>query len=297
MSSFEVTDGVYGIDVELFDAGFNCVYLFDDESPTLVDAGTATGAETVLDGMRACGVAPADLENVVLSHIHVDHCGATSALVEAGHDVDVYLHELTAPNLAEPSGLVESSRQAMGDHFDQIGAPDPVPADAIVEVPDEGTAIDIGTNTLEMVHAPGHSPDHCAVWNPEQRLLYAAECLGGYLERADQWFPPSTVPNFDVELLDEAIDQLRALEPDTILFPHFGVWPGDPETAFETARTELHRFDERILELHDETGSVEATTQAVVDELLAISPPYAEQLESFYGSLVTTGYLMYHDRL
>lgn len=297
MATFEVTDGVYGIDIELFDSGFDAVYLFDDESPTLVDAGTAASAETILDGMRDCGVSPAELEHVVLSHIHVDHSGAASALVEAGTNVDVYIHEMTAPNLVDPSGLVESSKQAMGEHFEEMGEQDPVPEENVVAVSDEGTTIDIGANTLEMIYAPGHSPDHFAVWNPERRLLHAAECLGGYLERADQWFPPSTVPNFDVDLIDEAIDQLQALEPERIVLPHFGVWPKEPETAFDLAKTELHRFDDRILEVHDETGSVEATTEAVVDELLSISPPYDEQVEAFYGKLITSGYLMAHDRL
>jgi glyoxylase-like metal-dependent hydrolase (beta-lactamase superfamily II) len=294
MSTFEVTDGVYGIDVGLFDAGVASVYLFGDDEPALVDAGAATSANAILDGLAECGVDPADLQHLVLSHVHADHSGAASALVEAAPDLNVYIHESTASHLIDPTVLVESSRRAMGDAFELMGEQEPVPAANVVHVPDDGATIDLGENSLELVHAPGHSPDHLAVWNPERRLLFAGECFGVYMERADTWFPPGTLPNFDPDLLEEAIGTLRALEPELIVLPHFGVWPDDPESAFETARTELRRFDERVLELHAATGSVEATKRAVAEELLDVSPPYAPIVETFYASLVTDGYLRHH---
>ena len=297
MSPFEVTDGVYGIDVELFDSAVASVYLFDGDEPTLVDAGAAASADVIEDGLEACGVAPSDLSNLVCSHVHVDHTGAASDLVDAAPELDVYIHESTAPHLIDPSGLVESSRRAMGEHFEPMGEQGPVPEENVVGVPDEGTTIDIGADSLELIHAPGHSLDHFAVWNPERDLLFAAECLGIYLPAADRWFPPSTLPNFDVELIADAIDRLEALEPDRIVFPHFGEWPDDPDEAFETARTELRRYDERILDLYAETGSLEETKRAVGDELLDLSPPYDPDVESFFASLVTEGYLTYHDRI
>lgn len=297
MTTFQVTDGVHGIDAELFDAGFLSSYLFDDAEPTLIDPGHAAGAETVLDGVRACGVDPADIQHIVCSHVHVDHAGAASAVLDAAPDADVYIHEMTAPHLIDPTGLIASSREAMGDHYEQMGEQDPVPEDRIVTVPNAGTTLDIGTNTLELIHAPGHSPDHFAIWNAERDLLFAAECLGGYLPRAEKWFPPSTLPNFDVALIEDAIDRLRELDPEYVLFPHFGVWPGEPDDAFETAERELHRFEDRILEVYEETGSAAEAKALLADDLMAISPPYDAAVEEFYTSLMTDGYLKYHGLL
>jgi glyoxylase-like metal-dependent hydrolase (beta-lactamase superfamily II) len=294
MSTFDVTDGVSGIDIELFDAGVGAVYCFDDAEPALVDAGTAASGATILEGLGECGVAPADLDHLVLSHVHTDHSGAASALVERAPDLTVYVHELTAPHLVDPSGLVESSKRAMGEHFAAMGEQAPVPEANVVEVPDDGRSLDIGGNTLELIHAPGHSPDHFAVWNPERRLLFAGECLGIYLQRADRWLPAGSLPNFDVDVLADTIETLRRLDPERIVFPHFGEWPREPAAAFETAQRELHRFDERILELHAETGSRAETKAAVADELIDAAPPYDEQVEAFYASLVTDGYLKYH---
>ena len=297
MSTFEVTDGVHGIDVELFDAGFLSGYLFDGESPTLVDPGAANSAESVLAAVESLGVDPAAVENLVLSHVHLDHAGAAGALVEAIPDLDVYVHEATAEHLVHPDALVQSTRAAMGEYFEAMGEPTPVPEEAIVPVPESGETVDVGANTLEMIYAPGHSPDHFSVWNPERDLLFAAESVGGYLSRADRWLPPATLPNFDVETLASSVERLRQLEPDRVVFPHFGVYPDEPATAFETADRELRRFDERIVALYEETGSVEATRSRVADDLVDVSPPYDPAVETFYARLVTDGYLQYHDLL
>lgn len=294
MTLFQITDGVYGIDIGMFDSGVASVYLFADAEPTLVDGGTAASAETIMEGMDQCGVAPADLSNLVLSHIHVDHSGAASDLVDAAPDLDVYIHESTAPHLVDPGGLVESSKQAMGEHFELMGEQGPVPEANVVGVADDGTVIDIGSNSLELIYAPGHSPDHFAVWNPERKLLFAAECLGLYFPNADQWLPPATLPNFDVDAIGDAIETLRTLAPERIVLPHFGAWPYDPDEAFETAETELWRFDDRILELYEASDSVAETKRAVKEELLHLSPPYDPTVESFFASLLTDGYLRYH---
>jgi len=297
MTTFQVADGVHGIDAELFDLGFLSAYLFNDAEPTLVDPGHAAGAETVLDGVRDCGVDPADIKHVVCSHVHVDHAGAASTVLDAAPEADVYIHEMTAPHLADPSELIASSREAMGEYFDHMGEQGPVPEDRIETVSSDGTTLDIGANTLELRHLPGHSPDHFAIWNAERDLLFAAECLGGYLERATNFFPPSTLPNFDVALIEEAIAHLQELDPEHVLFPHFGAWPGDSAAVFEHAERELHRYDERILALHDETGAAEETKARVRADLMDVSPPYDPAVAEFYTSLVTDGYLKYHDRL
>ena len=294
MDTFRVTDDVYGIDIGLFDDDVTAVYLFDDEEPALVDAGTAVAADTVLEGIADCGVDPADLRHVVVSHVHADHSGAAADLAEAAPDADVYIHHSTADHLVDPSGLVASSKQAMGDQFEELGAQDPVPRERIVEVGDEGTTVDLGANTLELRHHPGHSPDHLAVWNPERSLLFAAECAVMYLARAERWLPPATLPNFDVDLVDTAIAELRELDPETVVFPHFGVSPLAGEELFDLAERELHRFDERILELYAEHEDLAATKEAVAAELIDCSPPYDPGVEGFYANLITEGFLRHH---
>src|SRR5947209_4507282 len=51
---------------------------------------------------------------VLLTHIHLDHAGATGSLVERWPDLEVYVHELGAPHLIDPARLLESARRLYG---------------------------------------------------------------------------------------------------------------------------------------------------------------------------------------
>lgn len=146
ITTSQVQQGVYSIEIELFDSGFSSVYLFDDEEPTLIDAGAAASADSITRGLTECGVNPSGLQHLVLSHIHVDHSGAASALVDAAPDLNVYIHEMTAPHPTDPSDLIESSKRVMGEHFEQIGEQRPVSEANVTTVSNDGTTIDIGVN-------------------------------------------------------------------------------------------------------------------------------------------------------
>jgi glyoxylase-like metal-dependent hydrolase (beta-lactamase superfamily II) len=179
----------------------------------------------------------------------------------------------------------------MGKHFEDMGAPKPVPEERITTVSEIRTQLDVGSRSLELVHTPGHSPDHLAVWDSETGILFANEGIGEYLPSAKTWLPPATLPNFDIETVKNSIRRLRNLAPSILAFAHFGEWDSDPEAAFDTALDRLVYFDERIPEIHEETRDVELTTRRVRSELLDLEPAYGEDVSSFYASLQTKGFL------
>lgn len=297
MQTFEVATDVYGINLELYGSDVISVYLFDDEEPTLIDTGAAATTDDLLYGLRKCGVYPSEIENIVLSHIHVDHSGGAYQIAKKNKDIDIYIHEMTALHLSNPSDLIKNSQRAMGEHFQQMGKQKGVPASQITTVFDGGDTIDIGKNSLELIYAPGHSPDHMAVWNPEQGILFAAECLGLYFEEANRWLPPSSVPNFNPDMLEETIVKLQRFDSNKIVFPHKGTWPNDPERAFSLANKKLTDFGRRVLEIHNKTQSVSKTKEIVADELIRLSSVYNDGVESFYTDLIVNGYLKYHEKI
>lgn len=295
--TFEVAEGVYGIDIELWDTEVLAAYLFDGEEATLIETGTAAGLNTLVEGLIDLGVHPSDLTNAVISHIHIDHSGGAAGLVDRNPDLNVYIHESSAAHLVDPNRLAESSKRVMGEHFWSMGAPHSLPESNLVRVPDAGITIDTSTRSLEVVHVPGHSPDHLAVLDGESNILFANESIGSYFPKSDFWLPPATLPNFDIDAVEASIETLRSLAPEKVVFSHFGSWDGTPEVAFDTAETRLEAFDERILELYERYGDVDETIDAVREDLLQFDPNYDPSVESFYAPLVTHGYLRHHGLL
>jgi glyoxylase-like metal-dependent hydrolase (beta-lactamase superfamily II) len=74
--------------------------------------------------------------------------------------------------------------------------------------------IDGGDLTLELIHTPGHTEDHIAVWVPELRLLLAGDA-------AEHPFPcvgaPETLPE-----LRRSLERLARLEPAAVIPCHGG---------------------------------------------------------------------------
>jgi len=291
--SVRITEDIYGIDLWMFDEEVLAAYVIEEPEPVLIETGYARGTELLHSGLRDIGIAPATLAHAIVSHVHLDHSGGASALVEAATGLQVYIHKSTAEFLLDPDGLVESTRRAMGRHFEEFGAPEALPAENLARVGDEGRSLTVDDRTLELVHTPGHSPDHLAVWDPTSQTLFANEAVGSYYPRADTWLPPATLPRFDVTAVEESIDRLRGFDADRLAMSHFGVRE-DPQNALDTAAERLALFEERVPALYNEHDrDLGATERAVRSELVDLGP-YHDDIEAFETGFQTRGFLRYH---
>src|SRR6059058_392077 len=81
----------------------------------LVDPGPGSCLGTLLDALD--GDPPRAL---LLTHIHLDHAGASGALVQRWPHLEVYVHERGAPHLVDPSRLLESARRLYGPDMDRL---------------------------------------------------------------------------------------------------------------------------------------------------------------------------------
>ena len=112
--------------------GAIAAYRIEGPESTLVDPGPSPSLPTVLEKLRAAGDDPSTLQNLVLTHVHLDHAGAAGHLVESCPDLTVHVHVDGAPHLVDPERLVASTRRTFGEAYDELyGEVKPVPADRI----------------------------------------------------------------------------------------------------------------------------------------------------------------------
>ncbi len=256
---------VHYVDTGMYDVEeYGSVYVVDADRPALVDTGIGTRYESILDAMAEVGVAPEELEVIALTHVHLDHAGGAGHLVEACPNATVSVHDIGAPHLVDPERLWEGTKQAVGDQITYYTEPKPVPEDRIVEVGD-GDTIDLGNHRFEVVHAPGHAPHQVVFHDPTIDGVFTADAAGIYTPSTDELHVTSPPVNFDLDQALADVDRIRRIDPETLLYGHFGPQPtGDLLDEYETKLTEwVESVRAKRAELGDDDAVVDHFVDAV----------------------------------
>ena len=265
VSAGDCTD-LYYLDTEMYDvSGYGAVYLLDAERPAIVDTGIGTNHELVLEALAEVGIAPEDLEIIAPTHVHLDHAGGAGFLAEACPNAEVAVHGIGAPHLIDPSRLWKGTKRAVGDQIEHYVEPKPVPEERIREIGD-GDVIDLGDHSLVVHHAPGHAPHHCVFEDPENDAVFTADAAGIYVPELDAVEPTSPPPNFDFEQCLDDVDLLESLDPEVLLFAHYG--PVEDVGILDEYREVLSEWTDAVAEKRaelDDEGAELDDDEAVVE--------------------------------
>src|SRR5580700_11006738 len=137
-----------------------CALLPSSGHHALIDPGPASTVDNLRHRLQEHGLSVADLDAILLTHIHLDHAGATGALVRENPRLSVYVHASGARHMVDPAKLLASASRLWGDELPILfGETLPVPPENlhIMEGPQRLT---LGSRTLDVVHTPGHASHH-----------------------------------------------------------------------------------------------------------------------------------------
>ncbi len=283
----------YYLDTGMYDTErYGAVYILDAERPALIDTGIGTNYEFVLEAMEEVGIEPEDLKVIAPTHVHLDHAGGAGHLAEACPNAEVHVHGIGAPHLVDPERLVEGTKRAVGDQWEYYAEPEPVPEGRITELSD-GDAIDLGDRVLEVHHAPGHAPHQVVFHDPACDAVATGDAAGIWvpqLETVRQTSPPA---NFDLEACLEDVETIRSLDPDVLLFGHFGPAPASDELLDEYKEV-LTEWVEDVEAKRAELGNDEAVIEHFVENT-DMSEVWGERKARAEERLNTRGVLGYLD--
>jgi glyoxylase-like metal-dependent hydrolase (beta-lactamase superfamily II) len=79
MSFEKIAPGVHAISLGYV----NAILLEDGNGPVIVDTGFPDSAEKILDGLQGLGHAPQDVQQIIVTHKHIDHTGSLADLKQA----------------------------------------------------------------------------------------------------------------------------------------------------------------------------------------------------------------------
>src|SRR5262245_8058833 len=192
----------------------------------IVDPGPTSTLATVRGELETAGVRIADLTAILLTHIHLDHAGATGSLVRENPRIRVFVHEKGAPHMADPAKLLASAARLYGDAMDRLwGAFEPVPRDSMV-VLRGGERIEAGGRALEVAYTPGHASHHVSYFSADTGIAFVGDTAGVKLLPDAFVLPATPPPDVDLELWSESFRIIDAWRPDALFLTHFG--PSSP---------------------------------------------------------------------
>ncbi|PVZ70617.1 MBL fold metallo-hydrolase [Pelagibaculum spongiae] len=153
----------------------NCTLLWCDETNQAAIVDPGGNLERIEAALQETGV---ELKQILLTHGHLDHVGGTGDLAEQ-KGLLIY-----GPHLADAFWIEALDDQAKRFYLD------PVTGFTPTKWLDDGDSVQIGNQTLEVFHTPGHTPGHITFLNRENKLAMVGDVLfAGSIGRTD--FPGS----------------------------------------------------------------------------------------------------------
>lgn len=260
--------------VELVQPRYGSVNVFR-VGDTLVDTGHVC-AESVdllnaaLDGGRLDGV-----DRVVLTHPHIDHVGGSMTVPEVTHlphvvyegaddlvasytDYLVEAHRETADFSAGlgPDEDAEEPQQVGGDRYFPLDIEYAEDEVAIERVVRHGDTVHVGDYACEVVHTPGHSHQHMALYHAPSDVMFSGDIVstnGHFMYGPVHW---------DVGEYKTGLRRIRERDP-ALLLPGHGGPMDDPAARVDDALAKAAQVEDAILTTVEAEGELPAHDLAV----------------------------------
>jgi glyoxylase-like metal-dependent hydrolase (beta-lactamase superfamily II) len=203
----KITDGVYQVaGGDITDGSDAAAFLLTLAEPVLIDTGAGRSIDKIIENIRAVGVDPAAVGNVILTHNHIDHIGGAPYLKKR-YGCKLIMHELDAR--AVRSGDDHATAAGMyGVSFP------PTPVD--VTFTEAEYRLAIGDDIIVLFHTPGHTPGSISPYIDLKgtRVLFAQDVHGPFMAAFGS----------DINEWRGSMERLIALSPDVLCEGHFGIY-------------------------------------------------------------------------
>jgi glyoxylase-like metal-dependent hydrolase (beta-lactamase superfamily II) len=195
---------------------------------------------------------------IALTHIHLDHAGASGTLARRFPDAEVWVHERGAPHLADPSRLLASATRLYGENMERLwGEVVPVPAERLRVLRGGETLGDI-----EVAYTPGHAVHHVSYLHTPTGCAFTGD-IAGVRIGSGPVLAPTPPPDIDLEAWRRSLDTLELWRPRALAIAHFGRHE-DAESHLRALREHLDEL-ERLAGRLDEAGFAAAMSARVAE--------------------------------
>jgi glyoxylase-like metal-dependent hydrolase (beta-lactamase superfamily II) len=189
----------------------NCSLVWDDATAQAAVIDPGGDLDLLLAEVARLGL---QLEQIWLTHAHIDHAGGAGELAE----------RLSLPIIGPHEGD-QFWIDGLAMQSARFGFP-PARAFTPTRWLHDGDTVTLGSHTLQVRHCPGHTPGHVVFYSPEIGRAFVGDVLfAGSIGRTD--FPQGN----HQQLIDSITGRLWPMGDDTVFIPGHG-----PESSFGRER-------------------------------------------------------------
>ncbi len=206
-----------------------CIYLLEGTNESmLINGGLSYIVSDILQQMEEFRIDETKIKRMLILHSHFDHIGVTPFFKKRYPDMLLQGSQRTLEILKKPKAIeainaashyaAESQgKEEVIKTFDVDWSADIVGGEAV----SDGSRIDLGGITVEIIETPGHSPCSISAYVPELKALFPSDA-GGVPN--DNGIVPYGTSNYT--MFEESLDKLSSLAIDLLCSDHCGVVNG-----------------------------------------------------------------------
>lgn len=197
-----------------------CYLVPYSQGAALIETGPGSTIPALVAGLEKHHLKPQDITDVFVTHIHLDHAGASGWLAQQG--ARIYVHTNGAPHLLAPEKLLASANRIYGDQMERLwGQFLPVPEEKLVVLQD-GQTVEVGQLKIQALDVQGHANHHLAYLLND--VLFSGDIGGVRIQGTKYISLPMPPPEFHLEKWRESIHKIQYLKPRCIVPTHFGLF-------------------------------------------------------------------------
>jgi glyoxylase-like metal-dependent hydrolase (beta-lactamase superfamily II) len=236
----------------------------------ILDPGPASVLPELRRHLAERSLSVSDLHAILLTHIHLDHAGATGLLVRENPNLEVYVHKSGMLHMADPSKLLASAERLWPGQLSVLfGETLPVPFGNLRVLKGDET-LSLGNRALRVLYTPGHAAHHVSYFDDEDGTAFIGDVLGFHMDGQPCAVPVAPPPDIDLDAWNSSLDAVAALRPARLLLTHFG-YATNPLPVIAEYRESLHRWaavaGDILRTTSDERSAMDAFIAAMTAEI------------------------------
>ena len=183
LQPMKITDHIAMLELARPNGAIYPTLVWDDNSLVLIDAGFPGQADALIGAIAAEGFRAGDITHIILTHQDIDHVGclpdilrlATSARVIAHVDEAPYIDGRATPiKLAALESAYDTLPEDKKQFCDMLREGFANRRVTVNQTVEDGAVLPI-VGGIEVVHTPGHTPGHVALFLRQDRIMVAGD--------------------------------------------------------------------------------------------------------------------------